>query len=271
MTSSLNIGPLDTGPLNIGDAAIDVLKCTLPEEKVSRSHRHAKAWKDGKLKHEFSTVPPVRPARPARPELLLPNDMPKRRNIIALLHAIAHIEFNAIDLAWDMVVRFGKDMPIAFTNDWVRVADDEARHFDMLQARLSSHNAVYGDLAAHDGLWQSAMDTAHDIKARIAIVPLVLEARGLDVTPAIIARLDKSQDHESARVLRIIYDEEVSHVQAGHKWFNYLCTKENIEPKQTYQKLVRQFFKGQIKPPFNNEARSRAGFEEDYYMPLVRP
>ena len=259
-----------TNPTTIGGAATDVLNCTAPDEKVRRSHRYAKAWHDGSLAHEFTTAPPNRPGRPDRPELLTPKSIPKRRHITALLHAIAHIEFNAINLAWDMVARFGKNMPVEFTDDWVRVADDEARHFHMLQERLNAHNATYGDMPAHDGLWQSAMDTAHDIKARIAIVPLVLEARGLDVTPAIIARLDKIQDRESANVLRIIYDEEISHVRAGEKWFNYLCNKENIEPKATYQKLVRHYFKGQIKPPFNHEARAQAGLDEGYYLPLVR-
>ena len=129
---------------------------------------------------------------------------------------------------------------------------------------------VYGDMPAHDGLWQSAMDTAHDLLARIAIVPLVLEARGLDVTPAIIARLTKAEDTKSAEILTLIYDEEISHVHAGQKWFNYLCERQNFDPVKTYQKLVQQYFKGQIKPPFNKEARSRAGFEEKYYLPLAQ-
>lgn len=256
-------------PITIGDAAIDCLNAAPPEEKVKYSRLYAKAWFDGDLALTFPALPPDRPARPEKPELLMPRYMPKRRSLVALLHAIAHIEFNAIDLAWDIVARFGKEMPREFVDDWVRVADDEARHFNMLKGRLACHDALYGDLPAHDGLWQSAIETAHDIKARIAVVPLVLEARGLDVTPAIISRLEKSDDPESAKALRTIYDEEVSHVYAGQKWFKYLCKKENIEPKKTYQKLVRQYFKGQLKPPFNRDARKRAGFEKDFYLPLV--
>lgn len=255
--------------ITIGEAATEALNTALPHDKMHLTRVHAKAWFDGELAHEFPTTPPMRPARPDKPRLLMPRYMPKRKNMVALLHAITHIEFNAIDLAWDIVARFGKDMPRSFTDDWVRVADDEARHFEMLMERLKSHDATYGDLPAHDGLWQSAMDTAHDLKARLAIVPLVLEARGLDVTPAIISRIEKAQDTASAEVLRIIYDEEINHVYAGQKWFNYLCKKEKIEPKQHYQDMVRQYFKGQIKPPFNTEARTKAGFEEGFYLPLM--
>ncbi|PCI46689.1 MAG: rhamnosyltransferase [Alphaproteobacteria bacterium] len=254
----------------IGDAAIAVLMTAQPGEKVRRSHDSAKAWFAGELAHEFPVCPPDRPARPRKPQLLMPRYMPKRRNIVALLHAIAHIEFNAIDLAWDMVARFGMEMPPAFSDDWVGVADDEARHFHMLSDRLRSHDATYGDLPAHDGLWQSAMDTAHDLPARLAIVPLVLEARGLDVTPSIIARLHKAEDEESAKVLEIIYNEEISHVQAGQKWFRMVCEGLGKKPEPHYQNLVRQYFKGQIKPPFNRKARDRAGLYEDFYLPLVR-
>lgn len=259
----------------IGDGAISSLAAAAPADKVQTSRRWAKAWFDGELTHEFPTSPPDRPARPAKPELMLPKHMPRRRNIgrqanmVALLHAIAHIEFNAIDLAWDIVARFGRDMPRDFTDDWVRVADDEARHFTLLTERLSSYDAAYGDLPAHDGLWQSAMDTAHDLKARLAIVPLVLEARGLDVTPSIIARFDKAGDGESAQALNIIYDDEISHVHAGKKWFTYLCDKDKTDPKVCYQELVRKYFKGRIKPPFNKEARAQAGFDEEFYLPLV--
>lgn len=255
--------------VTLGEAAITVLMTAKPDEKVRRSHICAKAWFAGELAREFPASPPARPARPDRPRLMMPRYMPKRSNMVALLHAIAHIEFNAIDLAWDIVARFGKDMPEAFADDWVRVADDEARHFNMLCDRLESYDATYGDLPAHDGLWQSAMDTAHDLKARLAIVPLVLEARGLDVTPTIISRFNKARDPESAKALQIIYDEEISHVHAGQKWFKYLCAKEEIEPRKRYQNLVRQYFKGQIKPPFNKEARTQAGFEEDFYLPLM--
>ncbi len=261
----------------IGDAAVDVLKTPLTDDKLRLTRQYARAWFAGRLAHDFQLSPPDQPARPEKPELLMPRYMPKRRkidvkkNMVALLHAVAHIEFNAINLAWDIVARFGGQMPREFTDDWVRVADDEARHFDLLIVRLTSYDAAYGDLPAHDGLWQAARDTAHDLKARLAIVPMVLEARGLDVTPAMIDRFGKAGDPDSAHSLKIIYDEEISHVFAGQKWFNHLCQKEKINPEQTFQNLVRQYFKGRIKPPFNIAARDRAGFDQSFYLPLSTP
>ncbi len=257
-------------PLTIGDAAIEILNSAPPEDKIRLSRCYAKDWQDGVLSHAFPACPPNRPARPMAPELLMPRYMPKRRNVAALLHAIAHIEFNAIDLAWDMVARFGGDMPRGFTDDWTQVADDEARHFQMITDRLQSYGVTYGDMPAHDGLWQSAMDTAHDLLARLAVVPLVLEARGLDVTPAMIVRLEKVNDFKSAEALSTIHEEEIAHVYAGQKWFNYLCQKKNLDPAETYQNLVSQYFKGKIKPPFNKAARTRAGFEEFFYLPLAQ-
>lgn len=254
---------------NIGDAAIAVLKTASCKDKADKSRGFAQAWFDENLAHAFPNLPPDRPSRPLKPELLRPKYMPKRRNLGAMLHAIAHIEFNAIDLAWDIVARFGKDMPIEFTHDWVLVADDESRHFNMIADRLASYDLTYGDHPAHDGLWQSAMDTAHDLKARLAIVPMVLEARGLDVTPSIIAKFDKAHDEKSSAAMKVIYEEEINHVYAGQKWFNFLCTKESLAPKTTYHSLINQYFKGQIKPPFNIEARTKAGLEEDFYMKIM--
>lgn len=260
---------------SIGAASLRVLNSASPADKSKLSIHYAKQWFAGNLVFDFSDLPPERPARPEKPELLLPKFMPKRRqlgqhgNLIALLHAVAHIEFNAIDLAWDMVGRFGGTMPREFTDDWVQVAEDEARHFNMLQARLESYGASYGDCPAHDGLWQSAMDTAHDLKARLAIVPMVLEARGLDVTPAMIERLLNSGDRDSAEALTVIYEEEIHHVFAGQKWFKYLCKQDNLDPQAIYQQLVKQYFKGHIKPPFNKKAREDAGLEEAFYLPLT--
>ncbi|MDG1859611.1 MAG: ferritin-like domain-containing protein, partial [Emcibacteraceae bacterium] len=218
---------------------------------------------------------PKRPGRPEKPELLSPHNMPKRRKAksnagrIAMLHAIAHIELNAIDLAWDMVLRFGKDMPKEFIDDWVKVADDEARHFKILNDLLIEMDSFYGALPAHDGLWQSAEETAHDLLARLAIVPLVLEARGLDVTPTLINKFNSAGDQKSVSALEIIYRDEIDHVRAGQRWFHYLCEKKTLDPQKTYQELVNKYFKGSLKPPFNKQARDAAGFEEDYYLPLV--
>lgn len=203
--------------------------------------------------------------------------MPKRRGAgtresrIALLHALAHIELNAIDLAWDIVARFASpDLPREFFDDWVGVADDEARHFLLLSERLASLGAAYGDLPAHDGLWRAAFETRHDLLARLAIVPLVLEARGLDVTPAMIARFERLNDAafgdaESAAALKVIYRDEIRHVAAGRCWFEWECARRGVEPVATWQTLVAKHFVGALKPPFNDDARAAAGFRAAYY------
>jgi len=202
--------------------------------------------------------------------------MPRRRlgggvkGRVALLHALAHIELNAIDLAWDIVARFaGEDLPRGFYDDWVRVAEEEAKHHDLLARRLAALEASYGDLPAHDGLWQAATETAHDLLARLAVVPLVLEARGLDVTPAMIERLRTAGDADSAAVLQVIYDEEIGHVAAGKRWFDFLCARRGLDPVSAWQDLVRRHFKGRLKPPFNERGRSAAGFSAAYYAPLA--
>jgi len=193
---------------------------------------------------------------------------PKGR--IALLHALAHIELNAIDLAWDIVARFaGAGLPDVFCDDWVGVAGDEARHFLLLAGRLADLGAAYGDLPAHDGLWQSAAGTAHDLLARLAVVPMVLEARGLDVTPAMVAKLEAVGDRESAAILRTIHDDEIGHVAVGRRWFQHVCGQRGLDPASTFQRLVREHFKGQVKPPFNRDSRDRAGFPPGYYEPLA--
>lgn len=211
--------------------------------------------------------PPDRPARPECPVLLAPKDMPRRRlgrsldQRVALLHAIAHIELNAIDLAWDLVVRYpDENPPQEFYADWVSVGEDEAKHFLLLEERLTGLGSAYGDLPAHDGLWQAADDTAHDLLARLAIVPLVLEARGLDVTPAMITRMKTFGDHETADILDVIYRDEIGHVAIGKRWFDWVCGQRGLEPAPAWQDAVRTYFKGNVKPPFNEAARSAAGF-----------
>ena len=221
-------------------------------------------------------MPPPRPARPGRPLLLPPREMPKRRGggspsgRIALLHAIAHIELNAIDLAWDIIARFAEiDLPRGFFDDWVAVAGEEADHHALLAARLGAFGASYGDLPAHDGLWEAAAATAHDVLARLAVVPLVLEARGLDVTPTMIARLERFGDGESTAVLRRIYADEIGHVATGMRWFKFVCARRGLSPAATYEALVRQHFKGTLKPPFNDEARAAADFPSNFNAPFV--
>ena len=202
--------------------------------------------------------------------------MPKRRNFgslagrLALLHALAHIELNAIDLAWDILARFGDAaLPRDFYDDWVGVAAEEAEHFALLTGRLDTLGAGYGDLPAHDGLWEAAAATAHDLLARLAIVPLVLEARGLDVTPEMILRLERAGDAESATVLRRIYQDEIGHVAVGMRWFDWLSRERGLDPVAAFHDRVRRHFSGALKPPFNVEARSAAGFPAGYYEPLA--
>ena len=260
---------------SVSDAAWQVLNANSAEKKVEITFLANKNWLEGKLPFLFQHEALARPARPEKPELLAPKDMPRRRNAkaraarIAMLHAISHIELNAIDLAWDIVLRFGEEMPREFTDDWIKVANDEARHFELLSSRLNELDSHYGALPAHDGLWQSAEKTAHDLKARLAVVPMVLEARGLDVTPALIKKFKNAEDFESVSALEIIYREEIDHVRAGQKWFNYLCQREALSPEKTYQNLVKKYFAGNLKPPFNIEARDMAGLEQAYYIPLA--
>ncbi len=179
----------------------------------------------------------------------------------ALIHAIAHIEFNAINLGLDAALRF-RGMPDAFYRDWLSVAVDEARHFQLLTARMIALGVAYGDLPAHNGLWDMAERTAHDVLIRMALVPRVLEARGLDVTPGMIERLNAAGDHETVGLLRIILDEEERHVAIGSQWFTTLCAQRDLDPDQTFEQLLEDYFSGQLRGPFNLPARRRAGFSE---------
>lgn len=246
-----------------------------PRRKVMAARAVARAWRQGRLAHEFDQAMPDRPARPESPLLLAPNRMPNRRrggsiaNRIAMLHAFAHIEFVAVDLAFDAAGRFGSGQPRAFVSDWLSVGADEAMHFALLERRLAAMGSCYGALPAHDGLWEAAEATAHDLLARLAIVPMVLEARGLDVSPATIARLERINDRASARVLARIYADEIRHVRIGSSWFVRLCESAEIEPASHWQTLVRTYFRGALKPPFNDSARSKAGLPREFYASLA--
>lgn len=261
---------------SLKEAARTILLSAEPAEKVRHSGLVAAAWRQGDLPLGGAVGMPDRPARPAQPVLLRPGDMPRRKvggsveKRVALLHALAHIELNAIDLAWDIVARFaGPDLPRGFYDDWVKVAAEEAVHFDLICQRLAALGAAYGDLPAHDGLWRAASDTAHDVLARLAIVPLVLEARGLDVTPTMIADLNRIGDAESAAVLQRIYDDEIGHVACGSRWFNAVARHRGLEPAEAWQNLVRQHFRGTLKKPFNRAARDEAGLPVDFYEPIA--
>lgn len=265
------------------DAAIDVLLCKdsvakarLGQETAARFAAGALAYGSAARGADGRPVPD-RPGRPDKPQLCPPRQVKRRRitsgtsGRIALLHALAHIELNAIDLAWDMVARFdGEALPANFYRDWVRVADEEATHFLLLNDRLKGLGASYGDLPAHDGLWEAAEATAHDLLARLAVVPMVLEARGLDVTPDMIAKLEGVGDQDSAAILKVILRDEIGHVAIGHRWFCFFCERAGQDPAASWHKLVRTYFKGVLKPPFNDEARAAAGMPESFYGPMAR-
>ncbi len=256
---------------SVAQACREVLRTPEPREKLMQARRAAREWRLGRLAHTFDVAMPSHPARPERPELLPPAKMPKRgkggseRGRIALIHALAHIEFVAIDLAFDLVGRFGGEFPREFTDDWMRVGADEAMHFALLDRRLLQLGSYYGALPAHAGLWEAAEKTSGDVLARLAIVPMVLEARGLDVTPATISRFTNVADMASARILERIYIDEIRHVAAGTKWFESACRVRNLLTFDTWKSLVKSHFRGGLKGPFNDSARSKAGLTTDYY------
>lgn len=267
--------------LSLAAGALSVLTCVNPQDKAAASLSVADTWRAGRIVEIGTIEPPDRPGRPERPELLQPRDMPKRRKAqslparIALMHALAHIELNAIDLAWDMVARYcdpargGMALPREFFDDWVTVGMEEATHFSLLSDRLLAMGSHYGALPAHDGLWQAATDTADNLAARLAVVPLVLEARGLDVTPAMIAALERAGDPASAAILQRIHDDEIGHVAIGKRWFDHVCDALQQPRIETWQSLVRQYFKGALKRPFNTKSRDLAGFASAFYEPLA--
>jgi uncharacterized ferritin-like protein (DUF455 family) len=267
-----------TCPLSLVEGARAVVLAADPVEKVRLAAVVAAAWRERRLSiGALSTAEPMpnRPGRPARPELLQPRSMPKRsprgpRGRIALLHALAHIELNAVDMTWDLVGRFAHArVPRAFFDDWIEVGAEEAGHFALISQRLGELGATYGDLPAHDGLWQAAQATADSLIARIAIVPLVLEARGLDVSPALIASLEAAGDTASAAVIQVIYRDEKRHVAYGAKWFRWLTERAGLAQEPTFHDLVRRHFRGAIKPPFNDRARAEAGLTPGFFKPLA--
>jgi len=252
---------------SLSSAAWSCLEASLPQDKVSKTFAAATAFARGELKATAESSPPepIRmPGRPSKPMLVHPRDLPKRglgtnEGRAAFIHAIAHIEFNAIDLAWDAVYRF-RGLPDAYYADWVGVANDEARHFTLLRERLQQLGYDYGDFDAHNGLWEMAEKTAHDGLARMALVPRVLEARGLDVTPGMIVKLRALGDEATAVILETILREEVAHVAAGSHWFHWFCDRAGCEPEARFRELLVEYAGGALHGPFNVQARSAAGF-----------
>ncbi|MGV1833521.1 ferritin-like domain-containing protein [Rhizobium rhizogenes] len=257
--------------------AIAAIRSADLDRKTTLAQETATRWFARTLSLRSPLDPPLadRPGRPQKPELVPPKHMKKRslhtlQGRIALLHAIAHIELNAVDLALDIVARFATGpVPNSFFDGWMQVAFEEAKHFKMVRARLRDLGADYGDLPAHDGLWQAAHATRTDLTARLAVVPLILEARGLDVTPALQAKMRETGDMESAAVLDVIYNDEKGHVAVGAKWFRFLCAREKRDPARTFQELVRSNFRGSLKAPFNDIARAEAGLTPSFYRSLT--
>ena len=265
--------------LPLAQMAEQVLRTPDGREKPAISRAFAATWQaaraDGAVPEIGTATPPDHPARPAAPELLSPRDVPRRRpgspqGRIALLHAVAHIELNAVDLHWDIIARFAHvPMPIGFYDDWVKAADEESKHFNLMCDCLEAMDSQYGALPAHAGMWRAAQDTATDFMGRLAVVPMVLEARGLDVTPGMIEIFRKAGVDDAVVALETIYAEEVAHVAYGSKWFHFLCGRENRDPKDAFHALVQTYFHSPLKPPFNEEKRAEAGLPPDFYWPLA--
>lgn len=256
---------------SVGEAIRAALLTADPTAKAFAARQVARDWAAGRLAFAFEAPLPDRPARPDHPELLPPGRMPKRRRggsergRIALWHALAHIEFVAIDLALDMAGRFGAEMGPGFVSDFLAVAADEAMHYALLARKLRTLGSHYGALPPHDGLWDAAHATRHDVAARLAVVPMVLEARGLDVTPATLERVRASGDESGARILQRILDDEIRHVRFGTTHFAAVCAARGETAQILWKSLVEQHFNGAVKPPFNDSARGEAGLPRSFY------
>jgi len=260
--------------------AIDVLNAVTPDQKIKAAHNAAKLWGQGEsdfLLEDKYTIPKY-PGRPEKPILVSAKDVKRRRlgslqGRCALLHAIAHIEYNAVNLAADIIARYSASPRIDenfrrdFIDDWIKVLDDEARHFTLINNRLLELGSFYGAFCAHAGLWEAAISTSNDLAARLVVVPMILEARGLDVTPGMVEKLKSAADSKSAAILSLIYTEEIPHVQTGTRWFMHVCKRENQVPDRYFNALLHSHYKGTLKPPFNDEARALAGMPRSFYAP----
>lgn len=208
----------------------------------------------------------IKPGRPEKPVLIAPKDVPKR-NIqtlegkAAMIHSFAHIEFNAINLVWDLICRF-QDMPEEFYFDWTQVVSEETRHFSLLRDHLNHLGYDYGDFPAHDGLWTIAKKTEHDILLRLAVVPRIMEARGLDVTPNLIERFRHIKDDKTVSILGLILKEEIGHVLIGTKWYRYMCEKFNQNPEEKFRQSIDEFLPSARTKKINHKARLLAGFSQ---------
>ncbi len=261
---------------SVSRAAYEGLVCCDPSQKCEAVFELARQMRDGTL--EIAPTPGIevieQPGRPVRPRLVAPRELARRslsteRGRAALIHAITHIEFNAINLALDALYRF-QGLPRAYYLDWSRVAEEEAQHFSMLRARLQQVGFDYGAFDAHDGLWTMAVRTRDSLVARMALVPRVLEARGLDVTPGMIRKLRAHGDGKTADILEVILEQEIGHVAIGSRWFRYACEAHDLEPEPTFQKLLAQYYTGRVQKPLHLEARRKAGFSESELAALEK-
>ena len=258
-----------SSPAELRLAALFWLAESDPARKAAGVRLLARAWLSGEIGLDTDaalTAGQTIPAHPVKPELVAPR-LVKRRSMITpegraiLIHALAHIEFNAINLALDAIWRFA-GMPREYYADWSHVADEEALHFSLLAGHLQAQGYAYGDFPAHSSLWEMAAKTRHDILARIALVPRTMEARGLDATPQVRAKLAQAGDMAAAAILDIILRDEIGHVAIGNRWYNWLCEQRGLEPVATYARLAAEYQAPALRGPFNLPARRAAGFSE---------
>jgi uncharacterized ferritin-like protein (DUF455 family) len=265
--------------MDLHAAALGCLECSSADAKIALTRDVVHSWKTSALTLPKSgdrmiVADIVKPGMPENILLVDPFQVPKRKPSTeagrrAFVHAIAHIEFNAVNLAWECVWRF-RGLPTGFYDDWVSVAGEEAEHFAMLRERLVELGSEYGDFPAHNGLWEMAEKTADDLIARMAMVPRYLEARGLDVTPGMIERMERLSDRRTADILRFIYEQEIRHVEIGSRWFRWACAQEGIDPDVHFDSLLERFLQGRIRGPINVDARRSAGFSETELARLTR-
>lgn len=255
---------------NLFSQVYDALMEENLEAKISKVRQLMDAWDEDPQAFDFSpteVLPIADPGRPPLPQLVAPKDLPRRRlgsqkGHAALVHSIAHIEFNATNLALDAVYRF-QTMPRAFFHDWLLVAGEEIYHFQLVRERLWQLGFDYGDFPGHNGLWESTYITAHDPLVRMALVPRTLEARGLDVTPQMMINLRAIGDHAMVDILKILLRDEIGHVAVGTRWFNHLCKERGLLPFEEFKKQLNAYYIGTLRGPFNLQARKEAGFSQD--------
>ena len=258
---------------NVFNLAYQCLSESVLDKKLVMSVDHANQIISDNAQFDKYTFKNILPGRPGKPVLINPRDLP-RRNVqtvegkAAMLHAFAHIEFNAINLAWDLICRF-QDMPQEFYRDWASVAAEETQHFILLQNRLRQMGYDYGDFPAHDGLWQIAEDTKHDVMLRLGVVPRILEARGLDVTPDLINRFSEIRDNETVSILSVILEEEIGHVKLGTKWFRYLCDENDLDSDTIFKHICDEFMPSNKTNRINQQARLQAGFSHTELQHII--